>query len=105
MTTSLPHLHEPAGALEHHLRDIGVAFRGLIEARCDDLAVAPRDHLADFFGALIDEEHEQDGIGVIDGDAFGDRLQQHRLAGACGRHDERPLAVADRARSDRWRAA
>src|SRR5579863_9997957 len=90
------HLHEPAGALENHIGHIGVAFGGHVEARRDDLAIAPRDHLADFLGPLIDEEHEQDGVGVIHGHAFGDGLQQHRFAGASGRDDQGALAVADR---------
>ena len=33
---------------------------------------------------------------MVDRDAFGDRVQQRRLAGACRRDDERALAVADR---------
>ena len=35
-------------------------------------------------------------FGMIDRDAFGDRVQQHRLAGARRRDDQRALPVADR---------
>ena len=72
-----------------------VAVCRLVEARRDHLANAPRDRLAHFFGTLVHEENEQRRVRMIDRDAFGDRVQQHRLAGASRCDDERALAVAD----------
>ena len=47
-------------------------------------------------GTLVDEQDEQRRVRMIDRDAFGDRVQQRRLAGARRRDDQRALAVADR---------
>ena len=89
-------LDEPARALERHVRDVDVPFRRLVEARGDDFAASPFDHLAHFLGTLVHEQHEQRRLGMIDRDPLGDRLQQHRLSGARRRHDQGALAVADR---------
>jgi hypothetical protein len=53
----------------------------------------PRDCLADLFWALIDEENQQRGVGVIERDAFRDCVKQRRLAGARRRDDERALTL------------
>ena len=42
------------------------------------------------------KQHDQVALGVIGGDGVGDVLQQHGLAGARRRHDQRALALADR---------
>ena len=89
-------LHETVRAIEHHLGDFDVPLRGLVEARRNDFAHAPRDGLAHFLGTLVDEEDEQRRVGMVDRDAFGDAVQQRRLAGARRRDDQRALAVADR---------
>ncbi len=60
---------------------------------------SPRDgalHVGDFFGPLVDEQHDQVHLGVVLGDAVGDALQEHRLAGARRRDDEAALALAER---------
>ena len=47
-------------------------------------------------GPLVDEQHDEVHLGVVRGDAVGDVLQQHRLAGARRRDDQAALALADR---------
>ena len=53
-------------------------------------------HVGDLFGPLVDEQHDQVDLGVVGGDAVGDVLQQHRLAGARRRDDQAALPLADR---------
>jgi hypothetical protein len=50
----------------------------------------------DFLGALIDEEDDEDGLGMIFYDGIGDVLEEGRLAGARRGDDEAALAFADR---------
>ena len=46
-------------------------------------------------GAFVDQQHDDDGIGVVGGDGMRDVLHHHRLA-ALGRcHDQAALALAD----------
>src|SRR5256885_1233860 len=71
-----------------------MANRGHIEAGGNNLAIAPGDHLADFLGSLIDEQNEEDRLRMVDRHPLDDRLEEHRLAGPSGRHDECALAVA-----------
>ena len=52
-------------------------------------------HVGDFFGTLVDQQHDQRDFGVVGGDGVGDVLQQHRLAGARRRDDQAALALAD----------
>jgi hypothetical protein len=47
--------------------------------------------IGDFFRPLVDEQHDQVDLGVVPGDAVGDVLQQHRLAGARQRDDQAAL--------------
>jgi hypothetical protein len=47
-------------------------------------------------GPLVDQQHDQVALGVIGRDRVRDVLQQHGLAGARRRDDERALAFADR---------
>src|SRR5690349_24242304 len=52
-------------------------------------------HVRDLLGALVDEEHDERGLGVVGGDGVGDLLEDDRLARAGGRDDELALAEAD----------
>ena len=47
-------------------------------------------------GPLVDQQHDQIALGMVGGDGVRDVLQQHGLAGARRRHDQRALALADR---------
>ena len=96
MTTSLLVLDQALGLLDHHLRDLHVALRRLVEGRRDDLALHRALHVGDLFRPLVDEQHDEVHLGVIGGDRVGDRLQQHRLAGARRRDDQPALALAER---------
>ena len=89
-------LDEALRLLDHHLRDLDVARRRLVEGRGHHLALDRALHVRDFLRPLVDQENDQVALGVIGGDGVGDVLQQHRLAGARWRHDQRTLALADR---------
>ncbi len=92
----LAKLDESASTLEDHFSHVGVARGRHVEARCDDFAVSPRDHLAHFLGALIDEQHEKRCFGMIYGNTFDDRLEKHRLSSSCRSYDQRALSISDR---------
>ena len=89
-------LDQALGLLDHHLGDLHVALGRLVEGRRDDLAAHRALHVGDFFRPLVDEQHDQIHLGVVLGDAVGDALQQHRLAGARRRDDQAALALAER---------
>src|ERR1700694_819647 len=73
-----------------------MASRGHVEAGGNNLAIAPGDHFADFLGALVHEQNQEDCLRMIDRHALDDCLEKHRFAGPGGGHNERPLAVPDR---------
>ena len=51
-------------------------------------------HVGDFLGPLVDQQDDQEHFGMVVGDRLGDVLQQHGLAGARRRDDQRALALA-----------
>ncbi len=89
-------LDQALGLFDHHLGDLHVARRRLVEGRGNDLALHRALHVGDFLGPLVDQEHDQIALGVIGRDGLGDVLQDHRLAGARLGDDERALALAER---------
>ena len=96
MTTSFFVLDQALGLFDHHLGDLHVALRRLVERRRHHFALHRALHVGDFFRPLVDQQHDQVHLGVIGGDRVGDRLQQHRLAGARRRDDQAALALAER---------
>ena len=52
-------LDEALGLLDHHLGDLHVARGRLVEGRADDLALDRALHVGDFFGPLVDEQHDE----------------------------------------------
>ena len=89
-------LDQALGLLDHHLGDLDVAHRRLVEGRGNHLAFDRALHVGDFLRPLVDQQHDQIAFRVIVGDRVGDVLQQHGLAGTRRRHDQRALALADR---------
>ena len=89
-------LDQALGLLDHHLGDLDVAHRRLVEGRGNHLALHRALHVGDFLRPLVDQQHDQVAFRVIVGDRVGDVLEQHGLAGARRRHDQRALAFADR---------
>jgi hypothetical protein len=96
MTTSLRCSTRRFGLLDHHLGDLDVALRRLVERRRDDLALHRALHVGDLLGPLVDQQHDQVDLGWFFGDRLRQGLQQHRLAGARRRDDHAALALADR---------
>ena len=92
----LAEFDEPLGLLDHHLGDLHMAAAGFVEGAADDLGLGVPLHVGHFFRPFVDQEDDQDRLGVVDADAVGDLLQQHRLAGARRGDNEHALALADR---------
>ncbi len=65
-------LDEALGLLEHHFRDLDVALRRLIERGADDFALDGALHVGDFFGALVDEQHDERDLGMVRRDGVRD---------------------------------
>ena len=89
-------LDQALGLLDHHLGDLHVARGRLVEGRGHHLALHGALHVGDFLRPLVDQQHDQVAFRMVGGDRMGDVLQQHRLAGARRRDDQRALALADR---------
>ena len=82
--------------LDHHLGDLHVAGGRLVERRGHDFAAHRTLHLGHFLRTLVDQQHDQDNLGMVGGDRVRDVLHHHRLAGLGRRHDQAALALADR---------
>ena len=89
-------LDQALGLLDHHLRDLNVAGGRFVEGGRDDLALHRALHVGNFFGALIDQEHDQHDFRMVGGDGVGNILQQHGLAGARRSDDQAALTFTDR---------
>src|SRR5437667_181461 len=88
-------LDEALRLLDHHLGDLDVARRRLVERRADDLALDRAGHVGDLLPPFVDQEHDQVGFRVVGRQGVRDVLQHHGLAGARRRDDQRPLALAE----------
>ena len=89
-------LDQALGLLQHHFGHLDVTRGGFVEGGADHLALHAARHVGDFLGPLIDQQHDQEDLGVVGGDGGGDVLQHHGLAGAGRRDDQGALALADR---------
>src|SRR5208337_4683717 len=91
-----PVLDQPPRLFDYHLGHLHVTGGRLVEGRADDLALHRAQHVGDFLGPLIDQQHDQHDLGMVVRDRLGDRLQHHGLAGERRRDDKSALAFADR---------
>ena len=89
-------LDQALGLLDHHVGHLHVARGGFVEGAGDDLAAHRAAHFGDFLRALVDQQHHEVNLGVVDRQRVGNRLQHHGLAGLGRRHDQAALAFADR---------
>src|SRR4029077_7323372 len=53
-------------------------------------------HVGDFLGTLVNQQHDQHDLRMVVRDRFGDRLKHHGFAGERRRDDKSALAFADR---------
>ena len=89
-------LHQAFGLFQDHFGHLDVALGRLIKGGTDDFGLDAALHVRHFFGALVDEQHDEHHLGVIHGDAVGQILEQHGFTGAGGGDDETALAHAHR---------
>ena len=88
-------LGQSFGFLDDHLRHLHVPRRRLVEGGTDDLAVDGARHLGHLLGALIDEQDDDDALGMVARDRIGQLLQQHGLTGEGRRYDQAALSLTD----------
>ena len=91
-----PVFHQPLGPGQHHLGDLAVADRRLVEGRGDHPAAHALLHLGDLLRPLVDQQHDQLHITVVGGDRVGDVAQDRGLPGLRGRDDQAALPHPDR---------
>ena len=94
------------GLLDHEPGDSAVVGSVAVVAGVDHLGSAvlpagPRSaqitaHLGHFLGPLVDQQHHEEDLGVVDLDPVGQVLEQDGLAGSRRRDDQATLALADR---------
>ncbi|MDT4783921.1 hypothetical protein FQZ97_162150 [compost metagenome] len=89
-------LDQALGLLDHHLGDLHVAGRRLVEGGGDHFAAHGALHLGHFFRALVDQQDDQVALGVVAGDVGRDVLQHDGLARFRRCDDQAALALADR---------
>ena len=87
--------HQTFGLAQHQVGNLHMAVGGLVEGRCNDLGVDAACHIGHLLGALVDEQDNHVGLGVVLRDGIGDFLQEHRLTGLGLGDDESALALAD----------
>ena len=86
---------EPLGFFDHHIGHLDVPVGRFIEGRGDDLGFDVFLHVGDFFGALVDQEDDQDHLGVVLVDRVGELLHQDGLTSLRLGDDQAALALAD----------
>src|SRR5262245_10612010 len=73
-----------------------MTLRGLVERGRDHFTLDGPLHVGDLLGALVDQQHNQEYLGMIRRDRLRDVLEEHRLARTRRGDDETALALADR---------
>ena len=68
-----------------------------VEGARNDFALHGAAHVGDFFGALVDEQHDEFDLRVVALDRGCDGLHDRGLAGLWRRHDDAALALTNRA--------
>src|SRR5690625_3082931 len=91
-------LDQALGLLDHHFSDLHVPGGRFVEGAGDHFAAHGACHLGDFLGPLVDEQHDQVALRMVDRDALRNVLQHHRLTGLGRGNDQAALAFADRRR-------
>jgi hypothetical protein len=86
-------LDEALGPLQHHLRNLHVTRRGLVEGRGDHLRPHRPLEVRDLLRALVDEQHDEVDLRVVLHHRVGDGLEHHRLARARRRDDQPSLSA------------
>ena len=91
-------LDQTLGFFDDHIRHLHVACRRLVEGRGDHFRAARAYgalHFRDFLGALVDEQHDHVGLGIVGQNRLRDILHHDRLT-RLGRSDEQTaLSLAD----------
>src|SRR6266545_3995690 len=89
-------LDQTLGPLDGQLGHLAVVVARPVEGRVDHLRLGGALHVGDLFRPLVDEQDDEDHLGVVGADRVGDLLHQGGLAGLWRRHDQATLPLADR---------
>ena len=74
---------------------MGVLFGRTVEGRRRNFTTNAATHVGDFFGTLVNEQHDEVHVGIVRLDGLCDLLHHRGLTGLRRRHDEATLAFAD----------
>ena len=72
-----------------------MARGGLVEGRGNHLAAHRALHFGHFLRAFVNQQHDQEHVGMVGGDRVRDVLQHDGLAGLGRRHQQAALTLAD----------
>ena len=87
--------HHAFGFFNHHFGHLHMALRRFVKGGGHHFAAHGAGHFGHFFGALVNQQHNQFHIRIIGGDGVGNVLQHHGFA-RFGRGDQkRALPQAD----------
>jgi hypothetical protein len=94
-------LDQALGLLDHHLGDLDVALRRLVEGRGDDLALHRALHVGDFLRPLVDQQDDQEDSGLLSVIARRCSAEARSCRSAAARRSARagPCRAARRCRS------
>ena len=80
---------------DRHFGNLYVPRRRFVEGGADDFGVDFTLHVGDLFGPFVDQQDDQDGVGIVLGDAVSHFLLQHRFAGSWRGDDQAALSFSD----------
>ena len=89
-------LDQPFGLFDDHLGDGDVTGGRFVKGRGNDLALHRTLHVGHFLGPLVYQQDDEEDLGMVLLDRFGDVLQHHRLADPRRSDDQATLALAER---------
>ena len=87
---------EALGTVGDAFADLDMAGHGFVKCGCVDFTIEGSPHVGDFLRALVDEEENEGGLGMVDADAAGEGLEKNRLSSSGRRGDETSLAHTQR---------
>ncbi len=88
--------HKTFSLTQHQVGNLHMTVGRLVEGRSNHLGVYATRHVGHLLGALVNEQDNHVGVGMILRDGIRDVLEKHRLTSLGRSHDESALAFSYR---------
>ena len=92
----MPAFYHAFCLFKHESRDFHVAVGRLVERGSDNFGVDAASHVGHFLGALVDQQDDHVGVGVVLRDGIGNIFEQDGFACLRRGDDESALSFSDR---------